>query len=210
MPQQFKISSMTTKPPIDLQMTILYGNHLGHTTSQIRGTTDECDIMTIINKLMLIIKAWMEAVRLKLNKTTEFIYFGSRQQLAKCQEKTIKVLQEEIQLCNMVCYIGGYLNSTLGVTDNVSTKYKAAVINIIQTRNTRKCLTRDTLHTLMKSLVISHLDYCNSILAGIPNKSLRLMQVIQNMAARIILNKESYSTSTTECLKTLYWLPIET
>ena len=45
---------------------------------------------------------------------TEFIYFGSRQQLTECQEKkTIKVVQEEIQLCNIVCYLGGYIYITL-------------------------------------------------------------------------------------------------
>ena len=65
------------------------------------------------------------------------------------------------------------------------------------------------MHTLIKSLVISHLDYRNSILGGIPNKTLRLMQVIQNTAARVVLNKESYNTSTTECLRTLHWLLIK-
>ena len=51
----------------------------------------------MIEKSMLNIKLWMDAVRLKLNESkTEYIYFRSRQQLAKCQEKTIKVIQKEI------------------------------------------------------------------------------------------------------------------
>ena len=59
-------------------------------------TTDECDTITIIEKPMLNIRAWMDAVRLKLNESkTEFIYFGSRQQLAKCQEKIIKVVRRK-------------------------------------------------------------------------------------------------------------------
>ena len=57
------------------------------------------------------------------------------------------------------------------------------------------------MHILIKALVISHLEYSNSILAGIPNKTLKLMQVIQNTETRVVLNKESYNTSTTECLK---------
>ena len=83
-----------------------------HITS--KGTTDEPDTITMIEKSMLNIEAWVDAVRLKMNESkTEFIHFGSRQQLSKCQEKTIKVVQEEIQLCNVVCYLGGYLNSKL-------------------------------------------------------------------------------------------------
>ena len=35
------------------------------------------------------------------------------------------------------------------------------------------------------------------------------MQAIQNTTARAVLNKESYNTSTTECLKTLHWLLIK-
>ena len=57
------------------------------------------------------------------------------------------------------------------------------------------------MHTLIKSLVISHLDYSNSILAGIPNKTVRLMQVIPNTATRVVFNKESYNTSSAKCLK---------
>ena len=120
-----------------------------------------------------------------------------------------KVVQEEIQLCDVVHYLRGYTNSIISFTDHVRTKYKAAIINIIQIRNIGKYLTKDKVHTLIKSLVLSHLDYSNSILAGIPNKTLRLMQVIQNTAARVVLNKESYNTSTKECLKSLHWLQIK-
>ena len=57
------------------------------------------------------------------------------------------------------------------------------------------------MHTFVKSLVISHLDYSNSILAGIPNETLRLMQVIQHTAARVVLNKDLYNTKFYRILK---------
>ena len=38
---------------------------------------------------------------------------------------------------------------------------------------------------------------------------LKLMQVIQNTAGGVALNKESYNTSTIESLKTLHWLLIK-
>ena len=43
------------------------------------------------------INTWVDAVRLKLKESkTEFIYFGNGQQLSKCSENTIKVVNETI------------------------------------------------------------------------------------------------------------------
>ena len=44
-------------------------------TNHITSTTDEHDTITIIEKSMLNLKTWMDAVRLKLNESkTKFIY----------------------------------------------------------------------------------------------------------------------------------------
>ena len=45
---------------------------------------NEDNTITIMEKSMLDLKSWMDAIKLKLNENkTEFIYFGGRQQLAK-------------------------------------------------------------------------------------------------------------------------------
>ena len=59
----------------------------------------------------------------------------------------------------------------------------------------------------MLGLVISHLDYCNSILAGLPDVSINQMQRVQNLAAKVVLGK-SKMDSASECLSALHWLPI--
>ena len=58
------------------------------------------------------------------------------------------------------------------------------------------------------SLVLSRLDYCNSLLAGLPKCSLRPLQLAQNMAARLIF-KTRKSCHITPFLQQLDWLPIE-
>ena len=53
------------------------------------GTRHEQDTNVTLESSLKDIKAWMNAVRLKLNKSkTEFIYFGSGQQLSKYSENT--------------------------------------------------------------------------------------------------------------------------
>ena len=56
-------------------------------------------------------------------------------------------------------------------------------------------------------LCISHLDYSNAVLYGIPNKTLNKYQRIKNMCAKLVLGKLKYDGST-ESLKALHWLPI--
>ena len=60
----------------------------------------------------------------------------------------------------------------------------------------------------MLSLCISHLDYCNSILYGLPNSTIKKIQHIQNMCARLVLRRTKWD-SAADCLSSLHWLPIK-
>ena len=57
-------------------------------------------------------------------------------------------------------------------------------------------------------LFLSRLDYCNSLLAGVPDNKLNKLQRIQNHAARLVLHKSRYA-SATALLRTLHWLPVK-
>ena len=56
-------------------------------------------------------------------------------------------------------------------------------------------------------LVISHFDYANSILFGVPDIMMKQLQHVQNMAAKVVLQADKYA-SPRECMKNLHWLPI--
>ena len=42
---------------------------------------------------------------------------------------------------------------------------------------------------LVMGLVISHLDYANSILIGIPDVTIKQLQCVQNMAAKVVFKQ---------------------
>ena len=54
------------------------------------------------------------------------------------------------------------------------------------------------------SLILSRLDYCNSLLDGISDNKLNKLQRIQNHAA-LVLRKSRHATATA-LLRTLHWL----
>ena len=83
---------------------------------------------------------------------------------------------------------------------------KAAVINLHKIQNIIRYLTKEMCHQLILSLAILHLDYRSAILSGWPEVMTELLQKVQNMAARIILNKHPMD-SATQCPKLLHWLP---
>ena len=61
---------------------------------------------------------------------------------------------------------------------------------------------------LVRGLIKSHLDYCNAIFAGLPKVLLKILQKVQNIAAKLVLGYNKYDSSKM-ALKTLHWLPVK-
>ena len=72
----------------------------------------------------------------------------------------------------------------------------------------RKKLPLDGLKMLVNPLVISRLDYCNSLSWDIPKYRRNKLRRIQNTAARMITEAFS-SDDITHIFKSLHWLPVE-
>ena len=152
---------------------------------------------------------WMTSMRLKLNSDkTEFILFGSRQMLKHTDTSHLNFGTTPIQQSNLIKYLGGHLDSCLTFEEHVKQKCKAAMLNFIKIKAIRPSLTAAACHTLVLMLCISHLDYANALLYGMTKKLKSKYQRIQNMCAKLVLNKKKYD-SATKCLQELHWLPIE-
>ena len=71
----------------------------------------------------------------------------------------------------------------------------------------RDLIDAHTTHMLAHAFITSRLDYCNSLLVGIPKFLKERLQKIQNKAARLITRKGEDDSKT--ILKELHWLPKE-
>ncbi|XP_069393581.1 uncharacterized protein, partial [Paralichthys olivaceus] len=76
--------------------------------------------------------------------------------------------------------------------------------NITKIRN---ILSKQDAEKLVHAFVTSRLDYCNSLLAGLPASAAKPLQRIQNAAACLVYNLPKLS-HVTPLLRDLHWLPV--
>jgi len=60
----------------------------------------------------------------------------------------------------------------------------------------------------VNALVVSRIDYCNAVLAGVHGVHLRQLQPVLNAAARLIARKWKYDSISATLRDALHWLPI--
>jgi hypothetical protein len=170
---------------------------------------DEAISLEKLEKCLEEVKTWMAANWLKLNDSkTEFIIFGSKQSLSKVQTTSVSLGESEITPSTSVKSIGAHLDATLKMEKEVAAKCRSAWFHLYQIGKIRKYLTLEQTKSVVHAHVTCRLDQNNSLLIGIPKKSLTKLQLIQNASARLImgLRKRDHVTSS---LFNLHWLPIE-
>ena len=157
---------------------------------------------------MLNIKSWMNAVRLKMNPSkTEFIYFRNKPQLKKCTIEELNVAEDLIVRSHSIKYLDVHMDEHLNNKLHVTNKCQVAMFNYFKICSIRHLLDAITTAHLCLSLCVLHLDYCNSVLYGLPDVTIHKLQRVQNICVCLALRR-SKRDSITQCLKELHWLPI--
>ena len=133
--------------------------------------------------------------------------FGSRKMLTKCITADININGTRVKKQNVIRYLGGWMDEVLSFKYHVKMKCKSAMFNLVCIKRLRPSLTVEAANILVMGLVISHLDYANSILIGIPDVTIKQLQRVQNIAAKVVLQADKYA-SPRQCMKNLHWLPI--
>ena len=84
---------------------------------------------------------------------------------------------------------------------------KSAYYHLKNISRIKGLLAQQDLEKLVHAFIFSRLDYCNSVFSGLPKKSIRPLQLIQNAAARV-LTKTRRVEHITPVLRSLHWLPV--
>ena len=153
----------------------------------------------------------MDENQLKMNsKKTEFILCGSQPQLDKCITKSLNINNTDIKLADKIKYLGVLLDRQLNLKQHITFKCQIAMLNIQCIKKIRYLLTQEATETLLLGIVMSHLDYSNGIMAGLPDVDISRMQHVQNIATKIfVLYAISVKVSNSKnILAKLHWLLI--
>ena len=171
--------------------------------------TDENASVRVMEDCASQIKKWMDKNRLKMNDSkTEFITFATQRQHPKCNTTHLCVNEELVNRLDCIKYLGANLDQHLNFKMHVALKCRTAMYILYKIRQIRSVLTEETCRTIIQGLVLSHLDFANSILAASLDNIIKMLQRVQIMAAKVILGKNRQD-SASACLIKLHWLLIK-
>ena len=136
------------------------------------------------------IDTWMLLNKLKLYKDkTELLVISIHR--ARPPLSHIDVFDERMTVSTKAGNIGVLFYTSLSVVPQVTAMCKSAFYHLRKINFIRKYLASDTAQLLIHSLVTSKLDYCNSLLHGIPKHIIKQLQRMQNAAARVVYRESA-------------------
>ena len=155
------------------------------------------------------VRAWLLSHKLMFKDSkTEFLVIGTPQQLSKVEIGHVNVGGVKINAVDSVRNLGSWFDKHMSMSVHVGKMCSKAFGGLYKIRQIRKFLSVDTTKTLIHAFVTSHVDYCNALLAGIPQYQAQRIQKILNAAARLIYRCPRIS-HITPILIALHWLPIK-
>ena len=147
--------------------------------------------------------------KLKLNDDkTEAILISTRQKLSQLPPLSLQLCNTTIPISESAKNLGVHLDSTLSMQNFVSQTAKSCYYHLRRISLIRKHLTTEATVKLVLCLIMSRIDYCNSLLSGVNQSYIYTLQRIQNNAARLILKKKK-TDHISPLLTQLHWLPVQ-
>ncbi|KAF7244648.1 FRAS1-related extracellular matrix protein 1 [Varanus komodoensis] len=166
-----------------------------------------CEAVAVLNRCLAEVREWMRANKLKLNPDkTEVLLVGG----SGFGEGGFDLVLNgaTLPLRDKVRSLGVLLDPELSLEAQVTAVARNAFLQLRLINQLRPYLEYDCLATVTHALVTSRLDFCNALYVGLPLKTVRTLQLVQNRAARLLTGTGRYAHMT-PVLHQLHWLPIE-
>ena len=139
--------------------------------------TDELLALKNLTEVMEKIRNWMKQSFFKMNDSkTEIVIFGTHSQWNKITTTALEVGETSINISPELTYLGVLLDQNLSLKSHIITKTKRASYHLYRIRQIVTFLDLPAKQTFISSLVMSHLDYANTIFVNLPNSSIYPMQ----------------------------------
>ena len=149
---------------------------------------------------------WMDKLKLNDDKT-KFMIIGSSQQLEKVSVAELSSGDTSVAPASTARNLRILFDPNLKFDAQIAKTCCTDYYYLHNIRKIRKYLTLDSTRCLVHTLVMGRVDYCNSLLYGLPRNNINKLQLLLNMAARLTTNT-LWFCQITPVLCQLHWLPI--
>ncbi len=165
---------------------------------------DDPTVAARISGCLAAISAWMKEHHLQLNLAkTELLVFPATPTLQ--HDFTIQLGSSTITPSASVRNPSVIFQLTF--KEHIAMTARSCKFALHNIKKIRPFLTEHAAQLLVQDLVISRLDYCNALLAGLPSNTIKPLQMIQNAATRLVFN-EPERAHVTPLFISLHWLPV--
>ncbi len=165
-------------------------------------TSDMMDLVKFLARRELVSSG--HHLQLNLAKT-ELLVFPATPTLH--HDFTIQLGSSTITPSASVRNLGVIFDGQLTFKEHIAKTARSCRFALHNIRKIRPFLTEHAAQLLVQALVISRLDYCNALLAGLPSNTIKPLQMIQNAAPRLVFN-EPKRAHVTPLFVSLHWLPV--
>ena len=141
------------------------------------------------------------------DKTESLLTASNRTYFPNPPPTSIHIGNTDIPFSLQAKNLGITLSNNLSMENHVTNVCRSAYVEIRRISNIRHYLTTDATKTLACAVVLSKLDYRNSLLSSCPKQLLNKLQKVQNSAARLVF-KARKQERIKPLLQKLHWLPV--
>ena len=150
-------------------------------------------------------------LKLNLDKTQPLVC--GKKSLLKLYQIDIENINIDLQIdCSLMTtskLLGVYLEQTLSLEHMVTETCKICFFKLLKLRNLRVFLSQKHKIMLIKSFIISRIDYCNCLYACIPHYLLQKLEKVLNACIRFIYDIPLTNHDLINYYADSYILPIE-
>ena len=146
---------------------------------------------------------------LQLNQEkTEFLVLATPYVLRKFPDIQLRLGDVSVRASTNVKNLGVIFDASMNMSAQISAICKSVNFHIRNLWRIRRFITREACHHAVRSLVLSRIDYANSLLYGAKQFDLNRLQRLQNKAARLVFACGRDQRSS-RLIHTLHWLPVD-
>jgi len=145
------------------------------------GSTD--DLSRRVSNCVDDVSLWMRANRLQLNPSKmEVLWCSSGRRQHQIPTTAIRICSTFVQPAATVQNPGVFIDTDGSMKAHIAATVRSCFAALRLVRSVRRCLPHQALLTLIRALVVSKVDYCCSVLAGVSSHLLDRLQSVLNQS----------------------------